>query len=211
MAPQTNCSMCKKESGLIHCTGCNEHFCWHDLKVHREKLVKEMDEIVEESKCLKEQVGEDIKVSIMNHDIIKEINEWEKKTIEKVKQVAGNMRDKLTNIHETNRAKITLDCDEFFKELGRLQETQNYAEIELERLRLMLGLLKNELDQPTTFNTIQLHTVSADEIPWKKYIYLGNLKTNTDNESEKFEQEQPVMSKSIQIFHHHLLYLKQHT
>ncbi len=57
MAPSKRCSMCKKESGKMYCTGCSKYFCWKDLKTHREEMFTGMDKIVEERNHLQDAIN----------------------------------------------------------------------------------------------------------------------------------------------------------
>ena len=42
------CCLCNKELGAIFCTGCKLHFCMKDLRIHRQKLSTELDEVIYE-------------------------------------------------------------------------------------------------------------------------------------------------------------------
>jgi uncharacterized phage infection (PIP) family protein YhgE len=172
MATSKQCSVCNKELGPMHCTGCDEYFCRKDFKIHCEKLVTEMDKIVEERNGLQDEITKGIQYNDQQNPLIEQIDTWQKSTIEKVKQVAAQARQQASELLNAKRVKIHTEFKSFSEELAHLKESENYVEHDLKRLNQMINQFKQDLKQATQPTTIVLHTEQSDEINWESLIYV---------------------------------------
>src|SRR5271163_3532707 len=92
MATSKQCSVCNKELGPMHCTGCDRYFCRKDFKIHNEEMSTEMDKIIKECNRLQDEIANGIQHNDQQNPLIEQIDKWQKNTIEKVKQVAAQAR-----------------------------------------------------------------------------------------------------------------------
>jgi hypothetical protein len=156
----------------MHCTGCDEYFCWKDFKTHREGMFTLMDKIVEERNRLQDEINNGIQHNDQQNPLIEQIDKWEKSIIEKVKQVAAHARQQASISLNAKRVKINTEFKSFSEELAHLKESENYVERDLTRLDQMISQFKQDLKQSTQSTTIVLRTEKSDAINWESLIYV---------------------------------------
>ena len=78
----TRCFTCKEETTTHSCPGCSKQFCEDDLMKHREELKSQFVQMLNDQQ----------KSIPNNHPSIIQINLWEQKSIEKIKQTAEEQR-----------------------------------------------------------------------------------------------------------------------
>ncbi len=177
----------------MHCTGCDEYFCWKDFKTHREGMFTEMDKIVEERNRLQDAINNGAQRNDQQSPLIEQIDKWETITIKKVKQAAAQARQQALHLLDSKRMKITTEFKSFSQELGGLKESENYVEHDLTRLSQMIKQFKQDLKQSTQPITIELHTEQSDKINWDSLIYVEEKQTFTNHQ----QQQQRTISKFI--------------
>jgi chromosome segregation ATPase len=198
MATSNYCSVCNKELGPMYCTGCNEYFCWKDLKSHREKMFTEMDKIVEERNRLQDEINNIAQDNNQTSPLIDHIDQWRDITIEKVKLVAAQARQQAIQLLNSKRTKVNTDFKSFSQELAHLQETENYVEYDLTRLNQMINQFKQNVGQSVQPATIKLNTEQSNEIDWDHLIYVEEEPTYTDNQQQ--QSQSTTSSKLISRF-----------
>ena len=196
MATAKRCSVCKKELGSMHCTGCDAYLCMKDFKLHRDELSTKMDGVVEERNRLQDEINNVAQPNDQQNPLIEQIDQWQKVTIEKVKQVAAQARQQAIQLVTSKQEKITTEFQSFSQELAHLKESENYVEPDLTRLSQMINQLKQDLRQSTQQTTIILHTEQSDGIDWGRFIYVEEIQTNADNR----ERQQQTIRKFIKYF-----------
>jgi hypothetical protein len=214
MATLPVCSECNKESGPMHCTGCDKYFCSKDFKTHRERMFTQLDKVIGERNLLQDE----IKIATQCDDLqspllIQQINQWRDITIEKVKQVAAKALEQAAHLLNSKKVKIGTDFKDFSQELGRLKESENFVEYDLTRLNQTISQFKQELIQLTESTAIKLHTEESNEIKWHLLIYVEEEQTYTDNQQE---QPQVLPSKLVgeflgEYFDHDIFQMKRNT
>jgi septal ring factor EnvC (AmiA/AmiB activator) len=172
MAVAKGCSMCGKQAGSVHCTGCDGYFCWKDIKTHREGMFIEMDKIVEERNHLQDQLNNGAQLNSQQNPVIEQIDVWEKNIIAKVKQAAAKARQQAIELLNAKRMKINTEFESFTKELIRLKDSEDYVEHDLTRLNQMIGQFKQGLKDSTQPNKIVLHTEQSNGINWECLIFV---------------------------------------
>ena len=196
MATPKRCSVCKKEWGPIYCTGCDAYLCMKDFKLHRDELSTKMDGVVEERNRLQDEINNVAQPNDQQNPLIEQIDQWQKVTIEKVKQVAAQARQQAIQLVTSKQEKITTEFQSFSQELAHLKESENYVEPDLTRLSQMINQLKQDLRQSTQQTTIILHTEQSDGIDWGRFIYVEEIQTNADNR----ERQKQTTRKFIKYF-----------
>jgi len=169
--------------------GCNECFCWKDLKTHYESMVTEMDKIVEERNCLQDAINNEIQCNEQQSPLIAQIDEWQNSTIEKIKQVAAQARQQTIHLLNAKRMTINTEFENFSQELKHLKESGNYVEQDLIRLNQMISRFKQDLGQSTQPNMIELHTEQSNMLDWDSLIYVEEKQTST---ADQERQQQPI-------------------
>ena len=84
---RTICFTCNKEKITYSCQGCSQRYCVSDLLNHRKYLSQQLDFIENEHDQLRQNLY-DQKVDPTKNPLIKQIDEWEINSINKIKQMA---------------------------------------------------------------------------------------------------------------------------
>ena len=88
---QTICSICVEKKPTYLCDGCSQRFCFSDLIKHRENLGRQFDRIGIEHDEFREVIN-DLRDNPVKHPLIKEIDQWEIISIDRIGQVANECR-----------------------------------------------------------------------------------------------------------------------
>ncbi|CAF0747689.1 unnamed protein product [Adineta steineri] len=94
------CFICNEEKITYPCKGCAEEFCLKDLAKHKEILNEELYHITNEYNEFKQTINEQ-KQNLRIHSLIKQIDKWEIKSIEKIQQKAQEYREILIKSSQT--------------------------------------------------------------------------------------------------------------
>jgi DNA gyrase/topoisomerase IV subunit A len=176
----------------MHCIGCDEYFCWKDFQTHRNGMFTEMEKIIEERNHLQDVINNAIQSHDQQSPLIKQIDEWQNRTIEKIKQVAAQARQQAIQLLGAKQMKINTEFKSFSQELVDLKESENYLEHDLTRLNQMISQFKQDLRQSIQPTTIKLHTEQSDRINWGGLIYVEDKQTSAAYQ----HQQQQAASKS---------------
>lgn len=169
----------------MHCTDCDKYSCRKDFKIHSEKIFTEMDKIVEERNRLHDEIINRIQHNDQHNPLIEQIDKWQNITIEKIKQVAAQVRQQAQQFFDAKWVKINTEFKSFSQELAHLKELQNYAEYDLTRLNQGISQFKQDLTQSIQPTNIVLHTEQADKTNWKSLIYVEEKQTLTNQQCQK--------------------------
>ncbi len=181
MATTNRCSMCEKGAGAYFCTGCKAYFCMKDLKNHHGQLVNELDILVEDRNTLQEKLNKVTRQNDSPSPILSQIDEWQRATIEKVKQAANQARQQVTRILDFKHSEIAASFEKFSKELVHLKETEDFYHDDLTRLQQMLLVLNEDLKQLAQPSTIVLHTEQTNQLVWNHLIYVEQKSADATN------------------------------
>ena len=173
MASSRHCDMCKKSSVPMHCIGCDKYFCNKHFTGHRESWFGELEKIVEN----RNQLQEEINRSIQFNPVMIDIDEWEKTTIEKVKNVAAFARQQTIQLLNTNRTKIGNDFKNLSQELTDLRESGDFIENDLVRLNEQINQFKFDIKQSTQTTDIILRSEQSDRVDWENLIYVDYVQS----------------------------------
>jgi hypothetical protein len=153
-----------------------------------------MDKIIEERNHLQDEINTVAQSNNQNNPLLGQIDKWRDITIEKVRQVAAQVRQAAIQLLNSKRTKINTDFKSFSQELAHLKETENYVEHDLTRLNQMISQFKQDLTQSTRPTKIKLNTEQSDTIDWDHLIYVGEEQTYTN------KQRQRTTSKLTNLF-----------
>jgi hypothetical protein len=184
MATSKRCSASCKEPGPMYCTGCDKYFCRKHFKIHSEEMFAEMDKIIEERNHLQNEINIEIQDNNQQNPLIEQIDQWQKRTIEKVKQVAAQARQQASELLNAKRVRLNTEFKSFSQELAHLKESENYVEHDLTRLNQMINKFKLDLKQSTQPTTVVLHTEQSDNINWESLIYVEEKAASTNKQWE---------------------------
>jgi len=151
-ANDSRCATCGKAAGTFTCRGCAKDFCLRHTNEHRQELSKQMDEgVIPLHDQLRQNLDEQTKKP-SHHPLMKQIDEWEQASTEKIHQAAKDARKQLLNIinKHTDKMKETLEC--LTQQLKNARDDDHFFETDLKEWIKKLDALKKDLITPQTIN-----------------------------------------------------------
>ncbi len=97
---EIKCFSCKKpiRTFICQCQGCSKEFCSNCLTKHVQELSQEFDQIENDHDQFKQKINEK-KINNPNTILfIQQIDQWEKDSINKIKEKAEELRQNLINL-----------------------------------------------------------------------------------------------------------------
>ena len=144
---KTICFTCNKEKITYACQGCSQRFCLSDLPKHRQDLSQELDQIENEYDQFRQNLNDQIS-DPNSHPLMKEINQWESESIEKIKQTAEQRRQKCINYFKELYLRIETKFRSVAEQIREMHQEDEFNEIDLIHLKDKLEALQKELQQP---------------------------------------------------------------
>jgi hypothetical protein len=144
---KTQCLHCKEERSTFLCRGCSKDFCFKHLTEHRQLLNTQLHYIQNDYNQFRQLII-DLKNNPQEHPLIKQIDQWEKDSIDKIKQRAKECREELINYTNKIIDRIEIKLDNPNEQLRPNEEKNDFNEIDLNRFKEKLEKFKKELNQP---------------------------------------------------------------
>ena len=170
------CVKCPKGRAQTICSGCQQWLCVKHFTEHRQELSREMDHLTQQHDELHQDL---ISTNDDQHPSFIRINNWEQRSIERIRQVADEVRQNLEEHLNTNKMKLKRSLNEITVELRSSRENEDYTEIELQRWVNQLKELRQQLFHPSMIEI----TNDGDDL--SKMIPLIKL----ENKEEKKKSE----------------------
>lgn len=145
------CSICGKVPSLSYCVGCKRVFCTDHAEQHRLELSALLDKIIHDHGQCKQTIIQYTEES-NSHPLIKQINEWEIQSIEKIHQVAIDARKQVVNAFGQFASNAITTIKNLTDELTKAQDENNFIETDIRQWMDTLVQIKKELDKPPTIN-----------------------------------------------------------
>ncbi|CAF3394194.1 unnamed protein product [Rotaria socialis] len=158
------CFICKKEKSDLHpCGGCSEKFCWQDLPKHHQEHVLELEKIVIDCDTFQQSISE--QQQDLNHrPLIQQVNKWERDSIMKIQQTAEDCRQRLIKSTDDNIIEMKKRLNQFITDLRKMRNDDDFNEIHINKLRLLLEKLKKKLEQPLNVSILEEPTPFINKI-----------------------------------------------
>jgi hypothetical protein len=148
------CAMCGQAMGNFTCSGCDQPFCTRHATEHRQILGREMDAVILNHDQLRQNLTE-YGNKPLSHPLMKQIDDWEQESIDKIHQIATESRNQLQHVIVKWKDKITESLEPLTQELKRFHEDDTFVETDLGTWKAKLEKLKNELLEPPTVKVIK--------------------------------------------------------
>jgi hypothetical protein len=182
---RTQCFTCENETRTFNCEGCSNNFC----RVCLPKHLQELDEGLERIEYDHDQFRAELtnqKKNPNEHSIIKEIDQWEKDSISKIKQAARECKDKLISlINNEYFIEIEKKLTDIAEELEKIRRKNQFNEIDLNHLTRNLNKLKTELTKPSKIKIQQDSSplVQKISIVIRKFVIKVQINTRSTSDS----------------------------
>ena len=145
------CSVCGKTPSLSFCTGCEKVFCSDHAGEHRDDLGKLLEQIINEHNRCQETLVQYTEEST-NHPLVKQINDWEVQSVEKIRQVAGEARKQVMHVFMQFATNTMATIKTLTDTLKKAQSEESFLEKDLRQAMDKLTLIKKQLEKPPTIH-----------------------------------------------------------
>ena len=174
------CVKCEKGTGQALCDGCERWFCVKHFLDHRQELSQQLDALLLERDQLQQHLCTESDAP-ERHPLLTRVDQWEAKSIARIKQVANTVRSQLTAPLARTRRVVQYSLRPITAELKKNQGTEDFNEIDLRKWLSQLKELREQLDKPVMVELIDDEDEkSSTHIP---LIHLRIKQTSTGKTS----------------------------
>ncbi|CAF3663803.1 unnamed protein product [Adineta steineri] len=151
---KTLCFTCNKEKITYLCDGCSKKFCLIHLTEHQEKLNEELKCLINDCDEFKDRLNKpkQNRQYLQNQILIKQINEWEKNSIEKIKEKAEDCRKIVNESSEIFLINIEMKLIDLTEQIKQIQKENEFNEINLNYLKDQLIEIKQKLNSSSNIS-----------------------------------------------------------
>jgi DNA repair exonuclease SbcCD ATPase subunit len=155
---KAQCFNCKKETRTFNCDGCSKNFCRICLPEHLQELDIGLEQLENDHDQFRGRLDNQ-KKNLNECSPIKEIDQWEKESINKIIQTAKECREIVIN-RTNNKYFIEIEkkLNDIAKELEEFRRKHQFNEIDLKHLTQKLNKLKEEF---TNLSNIKIQQDSS--------------------------------------------------
>ena len=140
------CVKCPKGPGQVICGGCEQWFCLKHLNEHRQDLNQQMDALTLEHDQLRQHLTN--QTHCPTHPLIERVDRWETKSIDRIKQVADDVRAQLRDLLPRQKRTILKSLADITKQLAENRESETYTELDLNKWMDQLKQLEEQTNKP---------------------------------------------------------------
>jgi hypothetical protein len=142
------CVTCGKEKAILKCEGCMETFCYNHVMDHRQELSRQLDEVEVIRDTIRQTLTQQI-AEPKKHALIEQIDEWERKSIKKIRQTAEEARQMLVEHTAKYNTDIEVKLNKLTNQLRASRQENDFFETDLHRWKHALAQLNEELTKPS--------------------------------------------------------------
>lgn len=125
-----SCATCGKTAGIFTCRGCSENFCLPHTNEHREFLEKQMQDVIIIHNQLKDSISGESAEEFHN-SLMQQIQQWEEQSINKVRHVANDVRQRLLNTVHDHTDTIKEKLAQITQQLNKARHDGEFFEHDL--------------------------------------------------------------------------------
>jgi hypothetical protein len=151
---KAQCIKCGKERSTLKCAGCSQDYCYNHLTAHRQELSEQFDEIEMNRDLLRQTLNEQTN-NPKQHLLIKQIDQWEKDSIQIIEQTAKESRELLFEYTTKSIHPIEINLTKLSDEMREIRTENDFNEIDLNQMKNKLTQLAKELDQSANVSVQQ--------------------------------------------------------
>ena len=145
---KATCFLCNKTRETYFCQGCSKYFCIDHLLEHRTHIQQQFHQLQNDHDQLRQQIN-DFKDNPTEHPLIKQIDQWEEESIQKIKKQAQNCRTQWMSYSDTLLREMEKKLNHSAEQIQDIHRENQFNEIDLNDLKGRLQSLGRQLNQPT--------------------------------------------------------------
>jgi hypothetical protein len=153
-----------KQAAVFQCQGCRAVYCCNHVTDHRQKLGEEMNTIISEHDHIKNIFTQHTSNPNL-HPLIKQIDDWEKESIEKIQLKAKELLEQLLQPAAMQINGLFKRLEPVSEQLNKGRELDGFIETDLNLWKETLARIKFDLISPLNFTINQ-----DDENPFVRNI-----------------------------------------
>ena len=146
MAEKTQCHRCEKVKGTVKCCGCSQAYCYNHFDEHRQELSRKLEEVTVSRDYLLQTLVEQ-KDTMEKHVLIQKLEEWERLSIEKIRQAADEIKKSLLKRIHQHFVNTEGKLNYLTLELRKSHEENDFHESDLQRWEEKLAQLKEDINR----------------------------------------------------------------
>lgn len=149
MSDKVRCIQCEKEKGIVKCCGCSQEYCYKHFEEHRQELKGKFDELTVSRDSLQQTLFEK-KKTLEQHVLIKNLEEWERRSIEKIRQTAEETKQSLLKSLDRYFVETEHKLNQLTIQLRKSYDENDFFESDLQRWQENLAQLKENIRRSST-------------------------------------------------------------
>lgn len=144
---KNQCYSCRKQTRTFLCEGCSQNFCFDDLTKHLEDLHVELEKIENDHDEFRQTLNDE-KANIRQCSSIRQIDEWEKDSINKIKQQAKACREEVIQFKNKHLSQFENRLNNLVKKMKDLRPKNQFNELDLNLLRGRFKRITEDFQKP---------------------------------------------------------------
>ena len=184
------CKLCEEKKGSTRCEGCNILLCLSCMNKHHDELLQHFQQLMDIRNELKESL--DITETRTQYEnelpCLIEINQWERNTIERIQEMAKQLRTDINKMMLKNVVDVRYQLEQLSANMQQQEKEGNYLENDIVQIKCQLDKLKETIQHMN--ENIQVTT--SNDIDWNTLIHITinkNLEEDCGISSKYFFQE----------------------
>ncbi|CAF0794569.1 unnamed protein product [Adineta steineri] len=195
---KTKCFICNEKKITYCCEGCSKRFCLIHLTEHRQILNKEFKRLINDCEQFKQRINKpkQNRQYLQNQLLIKQIDQWERNSIEKIKQKAQETRKIIHDSSELFINEIQMKFNDLSQQIKYMEKENEFNEINLEYLRNQLKEITEELNNSSNISikedsqsfVNEISIISSKKSKFNEWIPNGIAVAGGNGQGQKLNQ-----------------------
>lgn len=135
-------------------------------------MANQWDGFIKNRNELQEQINKGTDGKNFLSPLLAEIDDWQRKTIEKVEKAAKQARQQVIELLNSKKVNIKSRFENFSQELIQLKETEDFVEYDLKRLEQTIHQINQDIKRLSAPPEIELCMEKSNQIAWDTLIYV---------------------------------------
>jgi len=149
-ADNNACVTCGKARSTVRCIGCSKDFCFDHIVGHRDELSQRLAKVVDQYNQVR-IVLEEQELQAEKHKLMKEVENWEYESIEKIRLMANQIRCELSSCVKASLVDVDLQLRKASKQLSLHRKGNDFVDTDVQFCQDGLRLLQSRLSDLNDF------------------------------------------------------------
>ncbi|CAF2321587.1 unnamed protein product [Rotaria sp. Silwood2] len=160
---KNSCVKCKKTKHTVKCGGCSQDFCLNHMNEHHNELSEQLGTIEDQFNEFNIEIDGQ-KADPQKHGLMKQIDEWELESIEKIRQTANKARRELSWCMSRFVTDMNVKLKQLNEQITQCRKQEDFSDPDIQFFNEKLERLKETLNKPPYFKVEQYSTSFISKI-----------------------------------------------